>query len=260
MRFDVPVMIAASLLTFIFSFDGRIGRFDGILLVAGGVVYTVALIGFSHRGNAAAQEEKAREHRSTNVLSVEAGLVRAVSILAGLGLLILGARWLVDGAVAAARILGVSELVIGLTIVAAGTSLPEVATSVVASLRGERDIAVGNVVGSNIFNILAVLGVSGILAPDGISVPSGAMGFDIPVMIAVSLACLPVFFTGHFVARWEGSLFLAYYGAYTIYLVLASAQHGSLPAFNAAMISFVIPLTLLTLVVTIREVRVRKAG
>ena len=108
----------------------------------------------------------------------------------------LGSRWLVNGAVAFAQALGVSELVIGLTIVAAGTSLPEVATSILAAFRGERDIAVGNVVGSNIFNLLAVLGLAGLVAPGGLPAPAALLRFDLPVMVAVALACLPIFASG----------------------------------------------------------------
>jgi cation:H+ antiporter len=126
----------------------------------------------------------------------------------------------VDGVVSIAQKLGVSDLVIGLTIVAAGTSLPELATSVVASIRGERDIAVGNVVGSNIFNILAVLGLTGLVSPTGITVSSQALHFDIPVMILSAAACLPVFFTGGRISRREGLLFLAGYIAYIAYLIL----------------------------------------
>jgi cation:H+ antiporter len=151
-----------------------------------------------------------------------------------------------------------SELLVGLTVVAAGTSLPELATSVVASLRGERDIAVGNVVGSNIFNILLVLGLSGFVAPGGIPIASQAMQFDIPVMTAVAIACLPIFFTGYTIDRWEGALFLAYYVAYTAYLILSATGHAALPAFAAAMLGFVLPLTILTLVlVTVRAWRQR---
>ena len=106
---------------------------------------------------------------------------------------------------------------IGLTIVAAGTSLPEVATSVMASIKGKRDIAVGNVIGSNIFNLLAVLGLAALLAPGGINVAASALRFDMPVMIAAAIACLPMFFTGYRLARWEGMLFLGYYIAYTAF-------------------------------------------
>ena len=146
-----------------------------------------------------------------------------------------------NGAVAFAQALGVSELVIGLTIVAAGTSLPEVATSILAALRGERDIAVGNVVGSNIFNLLAVLGLSSLVAPGGLPAPAALLRFDLPVIVAVALACLPIFASGAVIARWEGALFLFYYAAYTAYLVLAAQQHDALPAFSAVMEAFVLP-------------------
>ena len=158
-----------------------------------------------------------------------------------------GARWLVDGAVSIARALELSELVIGLTIVAVGTSLPEVATSVIASLRGERDIAVGNIVGSNLFNIMAVLGLSAAVAPNGVNVPVAALQFDIPFMIAVAVACLPIFFTGYRIARWEGALFLAYYVAYTIYVILDAAKHDALPAYSTVLLEFAVPLTAVTL-------------
>ncbi|MEO0490307.1 MAG: sodium:calcium antiporter, partial [Cyanobacteria bacterium J06659_2] len=162
-------------------------------------------------------------------------------------------RWLVDGAVAIAAAIGVSQLVIGLTLIALGTSLPEAATSVVASLRGERDIAVGNVVGSNIFNILAVLGVAGCLAPNGVDVSPAAINFDIPVMIAVAVACLPIFFTGNIIRRWEGALFLGYYAAYTAYVILDAINHDSLPMFSRVLVTFVIPLTVVTFVtITLR--------
>jgi cation:H+ antiporter len=174
-------------------------------------------------------------------------------------LLVLGSRWLVDGAVSFARYLEVSELIVGLTIVAAGTSLPEVVTSIVAALRGERDIAVGNVVGSNIFNILGVLGIASVVAPGGIEVSAAVIGFDIPIMIAVALACLPIFFTGGTISRAEGVFLLAYYVAYTAYLILAASHHDALPRFSAVMLEFVIPITAVTLfMLALLEVRNRR--
>jgi cation:H+ antiporter len=149
-----------------------------------------------------------------------------------------------------ARTLGVSDVVIGLTIVAAGTSMPEVATSVMAAIKGERDIAVGNVVGSNTFNILGCLGISGLAAGTaGLAVPPSVLNFDIWVMLAVALACLPVFVTGREIARWEGGVFLLYYAAYVAYLILAAQQHDALGAFSSVMLGFVIPITVVTLVV-----------
>jgi cation:H+ antiporter len=170
-------------------------------------------------------------------------------VLMGLSLLVLGANWLVQASVTLARALGMSELIVGLTIVAAGTSFPEVATSILAAIRGERDIAVGNIVGSNIFNILAVLGVSASVAPGDLAVAPSLLAFDLPVMVAVAVACLPIFFTGHLIARWEGALFLAYYAAYTIYLILDASGHDAQVGFSMVMGGFVLPLTVITLIV-----------
>ena len=260
-RIDVPIMIAVSFLVLLLGADGRIGAFDGALLVAGILSYTAFLIVQSRRESEAVRQEYEQHVGREPAPGAGSWLVNLALVAVGLGLLVLGARWLVDSAISFARVLGVSELVIGLTIVAAGTSMPEVATSIIATLRGERDIAVGNVVGSNIFNVLAVLGLSSLVAPNGVGVAAGALAFDVPVMIAVAVACLPIFFTGHLIARWEGIVFLAYYVAYTAYLVLASQQHDALPAFSAAMLEFVLPLTALTLaVLAVRAWRSARSG
>ncbi|MCL5982467.1 MAG: calcium/sodium antiporter [Firmicutes bacterium] len=254
-RLDVPLMIAVSALLFFMSRDGSISRFDGLLLLAGLFIYTGFLFYYNKRKNGQELTDS-QEPAGEKQLTVNSGAASILLIVSGLGLLVLGSRWLIDGAIVFASWLGVSELVIGLTIVAAGTSLPEVATSVVASLRGERDIAVGNVVGSNIFNILAVLGLSALVSPAGVDVSQSLMSFDIPIMLAVAAACLPVFFTGHLIARWEGFLFLGYYAAYTLYLFLYSSAHSALPAFSRVMLLYVIPLTVLTiLIVVIRTIR-----
>ena len=148
-----------------------------------------------------------------------------------------------------AKALGVSDLVIGLTIVAAGTSLPEVATSITAAIKGERDIAVGNVVGSNTFNILGCVGLSGLAAgADGLPMAPSLLAFDIWVMLAVALACVPVFLTGREIARWEGAIFVLYYAAYVAYLILAAQQHDALRTYTLAMTGFVLPLPVITLV------------
>lgn len=179
----------------------------------------------------------------------------------GLILLVGGSGWFVDGAVGLARSLGISELIIGLTIVAAGTSMPEVATSIVAALRGERDIAVGNVVGSNIFNILAVLGLTAIVAPgEGVPVANGVLRIDMPFMVAVAVACLPIFLTGHTIARWEGFVFLGYYVAYTVYLLLDATNHPNVTEYLNFILIFVAPLTIITLIVSLsKEIRQRRS-
>ena len=246
-RQEVPLMIGVSLLLWALAVDGGISRLDGLLFVVLLLVYTIVVIRQSRR-ETAADGEVTSMPADTTAWDRHWG-VQILLVVAGLGLLILGATWLVDEAVALARQLGMSELVVGLTIVAMGTSLPEVATSVMAALRGERDIAVGNVVGSSIFNILAVLGISASIAPSELLVPPAMPAFDLPVMVAAAVACLPIFFTGHLIARWEGALFLAYYVAYTAYLILDASGHDAQVGFSAVMGAFVLPLTALTLLV-----------
>jgi cation:H+ antiporter len=157
----------------------------------------------------------------------------------------------VGGAVVFARTLGISELIVGLTVVAVGTSLPELATSLVAAARGERDIAVGNVVGSNIFNVLTVLGLTAVVAPDGVKVAHRALLFDVPVMVVVAVACLPIFFTGYRVDRWEGLLFLGYYAAYAVYLALDATRSGALAWYRIGILCFALPLTAYVLTVSV---------
>ncbi|WP_425398240.1 calcium/sodium antiporter [Aeoliella sp.] len=240
-RLDVPVMIGVSLLTIALAWDGTLGRLDGAILFSGILVYTGLLLYVSRKQQQSETEStEARPH----------GLLwSGVIAVVGFALLVVGSRLLVTSAVSIAEHFGVSNLVIGLTIVAAGTSLPEVVTSVVASLRGERDIAVGNVVGSNIFNLLCVLGATALIAPGGIPISPSVLTFDLPVMTAVAVACLPIFFTGMTISRWEGLLLLGYYVAYTTYLILAATKHAAQESFGTAMMWFVIPITGVTLVV-----------
>jgi cation:H+ antiporter len=259
-RQEVPVMIAASILLFVLCVDGGISRVDGALLFALLLAYTVFLVVQSRRQSAATRAEYAQAVEES--VPQRRGDRRAADVgyvIGGLVLLVLGARTLVDAAVTIASLLGVPELIVGLTIVAAGTSLPEVAASIMATIRGERDIAVGNVIGSNTFNILGVLGVSALVAPGELTVTPSVLAFDLPVMTAVAVACLPVFFTGRTIARWEGLVFLGYYVAYTAYLILATQRHEATEAFSDAMLGFVLPITLLTLVVSLSgELKARR--
>ncbi|MBL8349706.1 MAG: calcium/sodium antiporter [Burkholderiaceae bacterium] len=252
-RQEVPIMIGASVLLLALGLDDRIAMLEGALLFSLLLAYTAFLIVQSRRASRAANDEFAAENRPAAPGAWDAKLpVQLALIAAGLAALVLGSDWLVTAAVQIAKSMGVSDLVIGLTIVAAGTSMPEVATSITAALKGERDIAVGNVVGSNTFNILGCVGLSGLAAgTGGLGVAPSLLTFDIWVMLAVALACLPVFVTGREIARWEGGVFLAYYAAYVAYLILAAQQHDALPAFSTAMLSFVLPITIVTLVVVL---------
>jgi cation:H+ antiporter len=250
-RQEVPIMIGASLLLLALSLDGKLGLFDSGLLFALLLAYTVFLVRQSRAETQAARDEYAAEIKPGTPGAWDARLpVQLLLIVVGLGLLVLGSEWLVSSSIVFAKALGVSDVVIGLTIVAAGTSMPEVAASVMAAIKGERDIAVGNVVGSNLFNILGCLGLAGLVAGGGgLVVPPSVLNFDIWVMIAVALACLPVFVTGREIARWEGGVFMLYYAAYAAYVVLAAKQHDALGVFSSTMLGFVIPITVVTLVV-----------
>ena len=256
-RLDVPLMIGLSVVVLALSLDENLSRTDGLMLVAGLVIYMWFLIYQGRRKSPAANAEPSVEF-ATAGRTKSSWARNAAFILGGLVLLILGSRWLVDGAVSFAHYVGIGETVIGLTIVAAGTSLPEVVTSVMAAIRGERDIAVANVVGSNIFNVMGVLGFACIAAPAGIHVSPAVIRFDIPVMMVVAFACLPAFFTGGVISRKEGFFFLGYYVAYTLYIVLAATHHEALPRFSAVMLYFVVPLTAVTvIVVVLRELRMK---
>jgi cation:H+ antiporter len=260
-RQEIPIMIGASLLLLLLGLDGRISWFDGALLFSLLLAYTGFLVVQSRRETQAAEGEYTEALAPASAaIRDRSPLVQVGLVIAGLGSLVLGSQWLVEAAVTFAKALGVSDLVIGLTIVAAGTSLPEVATSITAAMKGERDIAVGNVVGSNIFNILGCLGLSGLAAGGtGLTVAPSLLSFDIWVMLAVALACMPVFLTGREIARWEGAVFMLYYVAYVAYLILAAQQHDALRTYTLAMTGFVLPLTVITLVAVLLRPRTTPA-
>jgi len=252
-RQEVPIMLGASLLLLALSLDGRLSVLEGGFLLVLLVAYTVFLIVQSRRETQAAQDEYAAEIRPARAGDWDSHWAAQIGLIAaGLVALVFGSEYLVQASVHFAKAMGVSDVVIGLTIVAAGTSMPEVATSITAAIKGERDIAVGNVVGSNTLNILGCLGLSGLVSGDaGLTLAPSLLTFDIWVMLAVGLACLPVFVTGREIARWEGGVFLGYYVAYVAYLILAAQEHDALQAFSGVMLGFVVPLTVVTLVVVV---------
>lgn len=217
-RLDVPLMVLASVALLVMAWGGNVSRFEGGCLLISIVVYTVWLI-LQSRAESAIVEAEFDQSIPLPKRGPGAVLRQCLLVAVALVLLVLGARWLVSGATDLARVWGVSELAIGLTIVAVGTSLPELMTSVMAAIRGECDIAVGNVVGSNLFNILSVFGASALLSPGGIDVAASAIQVDIPVMTGVAIICLPIFVTGYRISRLEGALFLVGYVGYTVYLL-----------------------------------------
>jgi len=250
LRQEVPIMIGASLLLAWFSHDAKIDAIESWIFLALLTGYTVMLIRQSRKETRATKDEYTEsmpaKTKWDDHWAAQIGLV-----VAGLALLVLGAEWLVAAAINFAKAFGVSDLVIGLTIVAAGTSLPEVATSITAAIRGERDIAVGNVIGSNTFNILGCLGATGLASKGDLPISGSVIAFDLPFMVAVALLCLPVFFTGRRIARWEGFFFLLAYVAYTVWSVLAAKQHAALADFRWAMLWVAAPAMGLLLLVSL---------
>ena len=241
-RKDAPIMVGVSLLTFALAYNGWLGTLDGVILLLGLLAYTGFALWQSRRESKAVQNEYAQEYAEKQPRTTRNMFINIVFILIGLVLLVYGSNLLVEAAVSIAHVLGVSELVIGLTIVAAGTSLPEVATSLIAGLKGESDIAVGNAVGSNIFNLLGVLGLSALIAPVGLAVPERVLQFDLPVMIFVALVTLPVFYLDGRISRLEGILLISYFVLYTSYVVLRAVDSPALNALNFFLLVYV-PVT-----------------
>ena len=255
-RLDVPIMLGASVLFYVLALDGRISLADGAILSASIVLYVAFLIRQSRRekNSAVLTEYEGAVESGGNLLTDIAWM------LVGLVALVAGAQLLVEGAVSLARAFGVSELMIGLTVLAIGTSLPELATSVVAALRGERDIAVGNVVGSNIFNLLSVLGLTGLASLGQLPVAPAALALDIPVMLGVALLCMPIFRAGFTVTRANGMFFLLCYAAYLSWLIVSNS--GTPPAWmSTSLLSGLIPLAILITVVSfVRSISEEKVG
>jgi len=207
-KLDAPLMIAVSLLATWLIASGTIPRPGGAVLLTLLVGYTVFSIYMARREAAA---EVRAEFESGVPRSTATWWLDLLFVLGGLGLLVLGSTWMVGSATAIARTLGAGEAVIGLTIVAAGTSMPELATSVVAAFRRQADIAVGNIVGSNLFNLLGILGLAATVRP--LSAP-GISRLDLAVMMAYAVALLPLIWTGQKLQRGEGAVLLAGYLVY----------------------------------------------
>lgn len=248
-RFDIPVMILASVLVFGMAYDGRLDRSEGIasLILAG--LYFFAI--FQVR-SVSTFDDREESPRPTGRPPVAFAMV-----IAGAFLLYLGARFVVSGATDVARVMGASELVIGLTILAIGTSLPELAATVSSLRRAETDLVVGNIVGSNVVNLLVVLGLTATASDASLLIPVAVTSFDLPILCVVAFACFPIFSTNYAIERWEGFVFLLYYAIYIAYLMLDQSGHADLALYRIAILAFVGPLAVLTIAVVIRGRRHR---
>lgn len=210
-RFDTPIMIATSILFVIFFLDKKISRPEALILFAGILAYTVIVVRMARK-----EVKKNKDDGIPGEVHAEYGLAVCIFlIIAGLTALVAGARVFVQGAVMVAQNFKISEAVIGLTIVAAGTSLPELATSVVAAAKKQADISIGNIIGSNIFNILCIIGIAGLVSP--IYAP-GISSVDLGMMLITAIVLFPLMKTGFIINRIEGFALVAIYAGYIWYL------------------------------------------
>ena len=237
-RLDIPLMILASGLVFALALNQQLDRLEGLMLLCGLLIYLGLLLRQSrHSGHHHASHHQPPTSWLHNVLLMLCALV----LLGVAGHLLLGA------AVNIATQLGLSERIIGLTIIAVSTSLPELATSLIAAFRGQREIAVGNVIGSNVFNLLGVLGLTALLAPTPLPVSPNALAFDLPVMLGVAVLCLPVFYAGYRVTRAEGVLLLGLYLAYGLHVMAFTTGMPLAGKLEHLMLFFILPVLLVFL-------------
>ena len=222
LRLELPVIVIASATLLAFAWDGTLSRLEGLLLVTMGAAFTLAVIRVARQESIKVKLEFAREYGPRRLANRQAA-TEMLMLAAGLVIIVAGADWLVEGAVGLARLWRVSDAFIGLTIVAIGTSAPELVTTIISTFRGERDIAIGNLIGSSVYNILVILGVTCLIPADGIDVNTHLIGIDIPVMLGVALFCIPVFVSGRKITRGEGGLFVSAYVAYLSYLIIQRA-------------------------------------
>ncbi|HGY9624313.1 TPA: calcium/sodium antiporter [Pseudomonas putida] len=244
-RLDIPLMIAASGLVYLLAGNGLLGRLEGLLLVLGLLGYLGMLW---HQSRHYARTYPAPETVHTRAGRFWSGAI--LQVLLGLGLLSLAGHLLLEAAVEVATDLGLSERIIGLTVVAVCTSLPELAAALIAALRGEREIAVGTVIGSNLFNLLAVLGLTAVVAPEPLSISPNALDFDLPVMLGVAVLSLPVFYSGYRVTRAEGLVFLCLYLAYGLHVVAFTTGMPLAGRLEHLMLFYVLPVLAAVLLYT----------
>ncbi len=221
LRLDLPSMVIAALTLLFMGFDGELSRVDGGIMVLLAIGYTVLVVRSARVQSAAVRREFSQEFAVP--ARPRAGRrefwVNLTALLGGIIIIVVGAQWLVDGAVQLAQLIGASDAFIGLTVVAIGTSAPELVTAIVATVRGERNIAIGNLIGSSTYNILLILGVTALVPSGGIPVSPALAFIDIPVMTAVVIACVPLFLTRRGINRYEGVAMIAVYLVYLVYLL-----------------------------------------
>ena len=231
-RMDLPLMIAANVLVFALVLNENLGRFEGAVLLVGLAVYLLILLRQSQRHG------RTFSNRGSPPHPLRSGAL----FLVGSAVMIQGSHWLLEGTVEVATDLGLSERIIGLTVVGVGAALPEFATCMLAVMRGQRDLAVGNVIGSNLFNLLGVLGLSAVVAPEALSISPNALSFDLPVMLGVTVLVLPLFYAGHQITRLEGLVMLGLYAAYGLHVITFTFGMPQANRLEHLMLFYVLPI------------------
>ncbi|WP_154792637.1 calcium/sodium antiporter [Occultella kanbiaonis] len=221
-RMDLPAMLVASVLLVLLALDGVLSLWEGVLLLGAGLAYTLLIVRTAKRETPAIKHTYEEEYEvPERARTGRRGLIDLLLLVGGIAIIVFGSDLLVGGAVEIATDLGVSEAVIGLTIIAIGTSAPELVTTIVSTIKGDRDIALGNLLGSSVYNIVFILGATMIASPAAIAVPAEVLRVDLVLMFGVAIACIPVFVSGRKINRIEGAIFVAAYVAYLTYLIVA---------------------------------------
>lgn len=244
-QIDVPIVIAASVLLYVIAWDGELTKLDGVWLLLGLVLYSIFTFFQIKKERDNQPEETDFEAEQRKLSSGWYFYVKNIGyLIVGMGLIVQGSDWMVQSAVEIATILGLSQLVIGLTIVSIGTSLPEIATSIATIRKGNTDMAVANVMGSNLYNTLLTLGLTVVIAPNVLTVSPAALALDLPFMVAVSIMCVPIFIAGFDITKFDGAILLFYYGSYLTYLVLDAVGSTLEQPMEHLIYYAVIPLTI----------------
>lgn len=219
LRLDLPMIVVASAIMVVFALDASFSRAEGVVLLVGAAIYTLGIVVLAARARRSPLQHPEIELARASMAPVPrrpSPVTNMGILLVGIAVVVAGSSWLVDGAVQLARAWGVSETLIGLTVIAIGTSSPELATTILSTLRNQRDIAIGNLIGSSAYNIFFIFGVTCLFIESPIEVEPEVLTVDLPIMLAVSVLCIPLFFSGRRLARIEGVamviLFLAYMG------------------------------------------------
>jgi cation:H+ antiporter len=239
-RKDVPVLIIATAVVLLFAINGTVAKWEAVLMLLALVAFISFSVWQSRRDSHPTAGSMIRRTRRAAMREISLGSTLG---LGGAVLLVFGSRLFVDSASTIAAELGVSELIVGLTVAAVGTSAPELTTSIVAAVKGQTDVAVGNAIGASIINLLGIVALSSLVSPGGLAVPNNAIQLDFPVALSVAVMALPMAMIGMRIVRWKGAFMITYYGVYVAVLIIDSVSDGLVEKFSVVMLAVVLPAT-----------------